>query len=229
VDHVGVDRELDPVGELLIDVGPQRLLLVPGIDGDALVVLDQAGDVVAGLLGAAAHAGRGLVGQRLPAVDLVLDVEAATRLEQRGDQRRVAVDRECLRQRVEGPPPQLVRAAEHPEALGEAELRLAGLAFLGGDDHDAVGGLGAVDRRRRAALQDLDPLDVFGVEVRDAVGRVVLIPRVAARLGRGDRVGAVRDRVIADHHPVDHEERVGARVDRGDASEVDLDAAARRA
>ena len=96
---LSVDRELEAAAQLLIEVGAQRLLLVAGIGGDAAVVLDQAGDVVLGVLGAAAHAGVGLVRERLVAVELLLEIERPAGLKERGDRVGVAEDAQRLVQR----------------------------------------------------------------------------------------------------------------------------------
>jgi hypothetical protein len=119
----------------------------------------------------------------------------------------------------------LVRA----EALCQAELRLADLAALCRDDHDPVRRLGTVDRRGRAALEYLDSLDVFGIEIRDPVDRVVLVARVATGLRGGDSVGTVRNRLVAGHDAIDDEQRIDVRIDGGDPPQVDLNAAPRRA
>ena len=113
-----------------------------------------------------------------------------------------------------------------PEPLGQVHLRLADLAPLGADDHHAVRRPSAVDGRGRGALQNLDRLNVFGVDVGDAVDlRVLVGRRVAARcrLGHGVLIGRNRD--IAHHDPVHDVERRGGRVDRGRAAEPHLQAA----
>jgi len=110
--------------------------------------------------------------------------------------------------------------------LADVELRLAHLAPLGGDEDDAVGGLGTVDRGGASALEHLDLLDVLRVDVRDAVDRVVLVLRVAARLRCGHRVGAVGDGHVAYHDAVHHVQRLQVTDDGGHAAEVDLNATA---
>ena len=65
----------------------------------------------------------------------------------------------------------------------------------------------AVLRTASGALEHLDGLDVVGVEVGDAVDRVVLVRRAAAGGRRGDRVGAVGDGDVRDDHAVDDEQR----------------------
>ena len=141
----------------------------------------------------------------LLAVELVLEVERYPRLERGGDPSRIREDRQRLVQAAEGPRAKLVGPGGEAEPLGHGELRLADLASLGRDDHDAVGGLGAVDRGGRPTLQDLDPLDVLGIEIGDAIDRVVLVPRVAAALGAAHRVLAVGDCRVADHDAVHHD------------------------
>ena len=53
----------------------------------------------------------------------------------------------------------------------EAVVRGTGRAGLGRDQHDALPGARAVDRRVRRALQDLDVGHIVGVQIRCAVGR----------------------------------------------------------
>src|SRR5207247_3693809 len=83
-----------------------------------------------------------------------------------------------------------------------------------------------VDRGRRRALQHLDLVDVRRVQVGDAVHGVVLIRRVPPGRGGRDRVQVVADRVVADDDAVHDDQGVNRRVDRGDAAQVDLHAAA---
>ena len=63
--------------------------------------LTSAGDVVPGVLGAAAHAGVGLVRERLVAVQLLLEVEHPALLKLRGHERGVREDGQRLVQRRE--------------------------------------------------------------------------------------------------------------------------------
>src|SRR5204862_5730263 len=66
---------------------------------------------------------------------------------------------------------------------------------------------------------------VVGVQVRDAVHRIVLWARIAASGRRGDRVHVTHDRIVGDDQAVHYDERVNAAVDGGDAAQVDLAAA----
>jgi hypothetical protein len=63
----------------------------------------------------------------------------------------------------------------HEPAVPEAKTQLdigplLDLALLGDDLDDAVGRLGAVERGRRGSLDDLDALDLVGIEVVQAPG-----------------------------------------------------------
>src|SRR5438093_11563627 len=74
--------------------------------------------------------------------------------------------------------------AELPGKVGGAEALRHGHRWgaarsrLRPDDHDAIRCLGAVDRGRRCALQDLDALDVRRIQLGNAVDAAILIRRV---------------------------------------------------
>src|SRR5579862_4972087 len=63
---------------------------------------------------------------------------------------------------------------EVTELLREVPLGLAGRTLLRRDDDDPRRGLRAIDRRGGRALEDLDALDVIGIEIGDPVRTVVL-------------------------------------------------------
>ena len=88
----------------------------------------------------------------------------------------------------------------------QAHLRLAGLAFLGGDDDDTVRGAGAVQGSRRRILDDGDAFDVAGVQ-----GRHDIQTGVAA--GHADVTAA-------DRNAVHHIERGIAGVEGAHAADV---------
>ncbi len=105
---------------------------------------------------------------------------------------------------------------ERPRAP-EGILRLARPPLLGGDQDYALAGARAVDRARRGALQNLDVLDVIGVEVEQAVGGedVLGVDCQLVRIVEGGRV-VHRD-------PVHHEQRLAVRrLDAGEAADLDV-------
>jgi hypothetical protein len=178
------------------------------------------------------HAHGGLVGELVLAEHLLFMIaEAVATVEALGDlfRRHDAVGVGDRFVEGEAARADLVGEVECAHALRDIELRAPGLPRLGGDDDDAVGGLGAVDRRRRGALQHLDALDVVRVEIADAIDAVVLRRRVGARGGAEDGVGARLEHVVADDDAVHHVERIGGAVDGGHAAEAHLHAAARGA
>ena len=93
------------------------------------------------------------------------------------------------------------------------------------EDLDHAGGrLGTVQRRRGGALDDLDPLDVRGVDGIQGAGDVVTAP---AGVSRGRHV--LVERVAANTDAVDVDERLVAHGDRDVATQADLRSTARHA
>ena len=100
----------------------------------------------------------------------------------------------------------LVRDAREevaPFLATELEARLSALAALRDDLDDAVGGLGAVQRCRRRALDDLHRLDVFRIEVVE--------PRRVASVADGRAAGGI---VVHAHAVHVHDRLVGERQAR---------------
>ena len=98
----------------------------------------------------------------------------------------------------------LVLARDGGDAVGGVEIHvaLAGLAGLGGDDHDAVRRAGAVQGGGRGILQHRDGLDVLRVDAGQDAGGGVRITGVLGVIGaRGG-------------HAVDHVQRRGGGVER---------------
>ena len=86
----------------------------------------------------------------------------------------------------------LVLEAGQYEGLGELETTVVGDIYpactttLGGNDDDAVGGIGTVEGRRRGARQGADALDVIGVDVTGGVTRLAGSGKDAFRLLAGE-------------------------------------------
>ena len=118
---------------------------------------------------------------------------------------------------------QAERALERKVRSEGHGLPFRGAALLGRDQDHAVGGLTAVQRGRRGALEDRDALDVLGIEVRDAVAAVAV-----ARIGDtpDGRIGLLRRRV-ENRHAVDHVQRLIVAGHRADAADADLGGGAR--
>src|SRR2546422_738735 len=97
------------------------------------------------------------------------------------------------------------------------EARRAGAARLRRDQHDALAGARAIDRARGRALQDLDVLDVVGVQVDGAIlhhgalTRVTTVVRVEARR---------RNSRVVDRHAIHHEQRLVVSDDRANAADL---------
>ncbi len=101
----------------------------------------------------------------------------------------------------------------HGAGVGQLAPHAArgGAPALRFDDHHTVGAPGAVNRRGRRVLEDGHRFDVIGVQ-------------------EGQRVTPGRDPASdRQRHPVDHEQRLVARVHRGSAADPDRDPAARLA
>ena len=107
------------------------------------------------------------------------------------------------------------RLHAHGELAGIVDAALSGFSFLGGHDDDAGHGPCAVDGRGRAVFQNLEALDVVGVETGDGGTDEGL------HVARGESVGAHVDGVFHDdavHHP----QRLAAAEDGGGAAHADL-------
>ncbi len=99
-------------------------------------------------------------------------------------------------------------------ARGEVPVRRAVRSALGDDLDDAVGGLRSIERRRRGSLDDLDGLDVLGIDVVET-----------ARAGAAALRGALRG--IGIHaHAVDVHDRIGGERQTSDRAHADLRAGA---
>ena len=228
VERRRADAEEDRGSDALVHVQLEGLLVVARAGDDPAVVLDQPRDVVAGGLVPPIHAQRALEGEGgVPGQEFLVVVERVGRVEV-GRVGAEGVHR--VVHRVELAQSEVVGLLEEAQTLREVEAWRAHQAALGGDQDHAVGGLRAVDRRRRRALEDLDALDVVGVEVGDPVRRVVLLAP-ADRVARRHRhhVHVRRDLVVADDHAVDDVERPVVPDDRRSAAQLHLDAAPGRA
>ena len=96
------------------------------------------------------------------------------------------------------------------EAAVVGDLRFAGVTLLGGNDDNAVGGTGTVDRRGGRILEDREALDVVGVDGLERVGHTL----------------AAVDR---QRNAVDDDERVVGRIQGSGATDTDRRSAARTA
>ena len=70
IDIGGGESHGDPVGDLMIQVQPDGIILIPGVVDDALIILDGTSRVEGGLFVAAADAEPGIQQQGLVAIDL---------------------------------------------------------------------------------------------------------------------------------------------------------------
>ena len=104
------------------------------------------------------------------------------------------------------------------QVRGEGHGLLPDAALLGRDQNDAVGGLAAVQRRGRSALEDRNALDVLGIEIRDAVAAVA-VPGVGDSAdGRISLLG----RGVEHRHSVDHIQRLVVAGHRTHAADTHL-------
>ena len=193
--QVGADRSLlelvvEHVALLVVVAHRQEVGQVVGAARDAqVVVLDVAG---------AEHlpAGRDLLGVQVLADDLAAD--------------QTVVGRDAS-----------VRVVEPVAALadGQVDHGSAGRALAGDDLDDAVGRLGPVQSRRGGALDDLDALDLFGVDV-------VQPGRACAARGAGPVVGVDADPVDVDEGTRVRRSRAGSLGERPDPADEDVAAGA---
>ncbi len=186
VGPVQVDLQLEAAAQLLVEIGPQRLLLVAGVGGDAAVVLDQRRDVVPACSRFRRSRWRW---SRTRTACAPKSSFSKSNVRPGWNSGRhsggVAEDARGPRpaSRRSGEPSSLARSVT-PNRWVMLNCGLPDLAPLGGDDDRRRWWPWSRRSPRRSALQHLDPLDVVGIEVGDAVDRVVLVPRVAAGTGR---------------------------------------------
>ena len=220
----------------LREVQAQPLLVVAGAVHDAVVVLREPRHEVLRVVVPAAHIEVRLVRQAAVTEDLLLVVAEAVAggvvREHRGGvhhflrgaRARVRVrliEREVTRA-------QRICLRVRPQPLRERKACLPGRSPLRGDDDDAVGRARAVDRGRGRSLQDLDRLDVVGIEVGDAIDAVVLRPGVHAGTRARNRIQSALDDRVGDGYAVHDVERLRVAEDRRDAAHLHLQTAARR-
>jgi hypothetical protein len=80
-------------------------------------------------------------------------------------------------------------------------------SLLGGDQHDALSGPGAVDGCGGRALQDLDRLDIVGVHVSRPIGLGGALDLARSKPLDQVEIGGGEAGVV-DRHPIHHEERL---------------------
>lgn len=105
------------------------------------------------------------------------------------------------------------------EVAGVVDARRTLLTLLGGDDHHAVHGAGAVESRRRGVLEDVEGLDVRGVDTRHR--------RTQQRRGVARRQLVVGDvDHVLEHYAVDDPQRFVLAAERRHAADTHLRGAA---
>src|SRR5436309_15686388 len=88
-----------------------------------------------------------------------------------------------------------------------ADARRAGVSVLGGDENYAVRSARSVKRGSSGSLQDLDVLDIRGIDVCRAVWRRYSALAISERSAvDGERRG--RNRLVVDRLAVDDEQRL---------------------
>ena len=165
VDRVQVDADLEPAAQELVQVRPDRLLLVAGVLGDPPVLLHETRQKIGRLIVPAGDGGVGLDGQ------LVLSVKRALIVEDRAPAARQGTEtcgvwsesRRRFGDATEATEAEGVRQGGSPEALGDAEAWRARTTAPCGDHEYAIRRLRPVDRRRGRAFQHFDALNVVGV------------------------------------------------------------------
>ena len=192
------------VGELGLDVGAQVELLLPVVVQDSGFVRVGARKEVAGVRGAAAKAGAvGLHDARR--VDLVAEPVVVVQHVQR-------VDLPAGRVRPVVVVAHLALRVGHPVgALADHHVdpRAALLAAFGDDVDDAARGLRAVQRRRRRALQHLDPFDLLRVQARENGAHAGVVAE-----------GVAGGLVVVGAHAVDVDERLAVEREGGRAPDA---------
>ena len=202
---------------------------------DGMVVLDVVGEQAVEPVGVA-HFGGTQVGG--PGLVRILQAELARRLVVQGDQfvhlaidtalgivgRRRIVQIALLFQflvnghlvlgihDVEG---RVIRLQAHRVFTRIGDPAAAGLTLLRGDDDNAGHGAGAVDGGRGAVLQDVETLDIVGVQTGDGRGD----QGVGITGGQGFRI---HFHDVFHDHAIDDPQRLGGAVDGGRAADADL-------
>ena len=205
---------------VVIEVLPRQVERRPVVPaGDRHGVLDDVPRLVQ-LAGVIEHRGAGWQ-QRSPraAADAVRgDVAGAV-----DERARRVTPWESIRVDIEaalaGPRLQRNEMADVVERRGGTvrKARRVGAARLRRDQHDALAGARAIDRARGRALQDLDVLDVVGVQVDGAIlhhgalTRVAAVVRVEARRRNGR---------VVDRHAIHHEQRLVVADNRANAADL---------
>ena len=199
--HAHIRAHAEAVAHLAVQVEAQTIALESGVDDDAVLVEVVPREEIAGLGVSAGERDRMVLLGRGSQQQVRVVVRLRARDLLRGIARRAAaVDVGFVDQR------HVLRRSEHGNPLADvlrAVARLqchaivAALAALGGDQHHPIGAARAVHGRGRGVLQDLDRLDVAGIDlVERVIGRVV-------------GIGALHCR-----QPVDHVERLAVGADR---------------
>ncbi len=166
------ELEVDVLPGRPVQVGPGCELVLPVVVDDPFVAVPVAGEVIADLLGTAAHAGTVLHGMAgLEPLVAVPDAVLPKHVEG-DDLSGCARTRGSLASEVRFGKVRLgvtdpIGALRHREREG----RSAPVPLLRDDVDDTVGRLGAVQGSRRGPLDDLHGFDVFRVDVVQAGGR----------------------------------------------------------
>ena len=187
---------LHPFAQILVEIDVERVALELVADGDTLVVRQVARQIVAGRLAGAAdrevvlHLVAVLQGEGEPVRAAAGGVDGLFR-SGRGPSRLFLVGVEGLRihhlRDLDG-------LVERPVAVVGNDHLVAGLAFLGLDEDDAVGAAGAVDGGRRGVFEDFDRLDVIGVDLRPAAVERHAVENDQRLVGSRDGVVAADER-----------------------------------
>ena len=217
----GVHAHLKPLLDLRVDVGTDAEAIEVRANDRSFLIHVGAGDVVLDPLVTALGTQLMLVLER-GAEHFVLPV--GTDAEQRrigivcigvrfAEFHEVVVELRPLAQ-VEHVDPDILLAHGHHSVIGD--LRLAGLAVLGGDQDDAIGALGAVDGRRGCILEDFHADDIGRVEGGEGRNRGDLAVAQAA-----ETVVPAGTAASLDDDTVDDVQRLGTRIDRGLTADAD--------
>ena len=218
--NIRAQRHRELAAELLVAVEPERLKPGPGVGHQAGFLPVGGAREELELIGAARHAGDRLVRRILVAEELFPKIDVGRG---RNDPTRElgvhpvlaaqAVpkrDIEHLLDRRKLAAAQSLERRLGPDPLGQVDPGSPARPALGPDDHHAVGGPAAVDRRRGRRLDDLDRLDLVRIDVGQPVDDSILVARGHTRLAGGERKGvqAARKAVVADDRAVQDEERL---------------------
>lgn len=207
-----------------VDVGPSRDLVLPVVADRPFLPIEVRREEVSNRL--AAPADRGADRTQHPGAErgsftgvavLLVGLRAEPVSSHREAHRPVVgQDVELLDASVLGPVvlrlEQLLRVGQPRRPLlgGDLDLRSPRPPTLGHDLDDPVGGLGAVNRRRRRPLDDLDRLDLVWIEVVDPR---VAVASIVADLAVEERPRRPRRRIVVHPHPVDVQQRIGSERD----------------